>query len=100
VLADSPLTCIRCARAAFDASNAFGRPITVRVMKDAGVGAPTIENALGVLRMVLADALSDNRLSAILATVLRHLSANLSRARTSHMSKWRLLRRPWMTTLS
>jgi integrase len=31
-------------------------------MKDAGVGAPTIENALGVLRMVLADALSDNRL--------------------------------------
>ncbi|MFV1365895.1 site-specific integrase [Mycolicibacterium elephantis] len=31
-------------------------------MKDAGVGVPTIENALGVLRMVLADAVSDNRL--------------------------------------
>jgi integrase len=31
-------------------------------MKDSGVGVPTIENALGVLRMVLADAQSDNRL--------------------------------------
>jgi integrase len=31
-------------------------------MKDAGVGVPTIENALGVLRMVMADTLSDNRL--------------------------------------
>ncbi|WP_158672688.1 site-specific integrase [Mycobacterium colombiense] len=31
-------------------------------MKDAGTGVPTIENALGVLRMVMADALSDHRL--------------------------------------
>jgi integrase len=31
-------------------------------MKDAGTGVPTIENALGVLRMVMADAVSDNRL--------------------------------------
>jgi site-specific recombinase XerC len=31
-------------------------------MKDGGVGVPTIENALGVLRMVLADAVADNRL--------------------------------------
>jgi site-specific recombinase XerC len=31
-------------------------------MKDAGTGVPTIENALGVLRMVLADAVSVNRL--------------------------------------
>jgi integrase len=29
---------------------------------DAGTGVPTIENALGVLRMVMADALSDHRL--------------------------------------
>ncbi|WP_231975964.1 site-specific integrase [Mycobacterium sp. E2462] len=31
-------------------------------MADAGTGVPTIENALGVLRMVMADALSDHRL--------------------------------------
>jgi integrase len=31
-------------------------------MKEAGTGVPTIENALGVLRMVMADAVSDNRL--------------------------------------
>lgn len=31
-------------------------------MKDAGTGAPTIENALGVLRMVMADAQSDSRI--------------------------------------
>lgn len=31
-------------------------------LNEAGVGAPTIENALGVLRMVLADAVSDRRL--------------------------------------
>ena len=29
---------------------------------EAGAGVPTIENALGVLRMVMADALSDDRL--------------------------------------
>lgn len=31
-------------------------------LADAGNGVPTIENALGVLRMVMADALSDHRL--------------------------------------
>jgi hypothetical protein len=31
VLADSPLACIRCARAAFDSSNTLGRPMCARV---------------------------------------------------------------------
>jgi integrase len=31
-------------------------------MKDGGVGVPTIENSLGVLRMLMADSVSDNRL--------------------------------------
>ena len=31
MLADSPLACIRCARAAFDLSSALGRPIAGRV---------------------------------------------------------------------
>jgi hypothetical protein len=37
VLADSPLACIRCAKAVFDLSSALGHPMCYAVSQDAGV---------------------------------------------------------------
>lgn len=49
-------------------------------LKEAGVGVPTIENALGVLRMVLADALSDGRL-------LRNPCADVKAPKRTHKAR-------------